>query len=120
VAGPAGTDAETVFITRHEMTIEISNGRYEAKNGVVVLWRRNTCASVGTADSCSAHIADATHNSVENVDEICVRGTDAPRRTGGTALKNNMQTNSSEQSSGSEECRFISPSYSVVLRLGLT
>ena len=65
VADPARTDAETVFIGRHDVTIGRSNGRYKAKTGVVGLWRRNTCTSVETAESHMAHIAGAIQNGIE-------------------------------------------------------
>ena len=35
VADPAGTDAEMIFVGRHEATIGRSNGRYKVANGSV-------------------------------------------------------------------------------------
>lgn len=65
VADPAGTDAETVFVGRHDLTIERSNRRYKIENEGVGPWRRNTCYSVETAKSRAAHIASAIQNGIE-------------------------------------------------------
>jgi hypothetical protein len=93
VADPAGTDAETVFVGRHDLTIGRSNRRYKAENEFVGQWRRNTCYSVETVKSPSAHIAPATQNSIENTSKIGFSGTGAPRRIGGVVPENNVQAN---------------------------
>jgi hypothetical protein len=93
VADPAGTDAETVFVGRHEATIGRSNGRHKVENGGVGPWRRNTCYGVGLAELRTTHVAGATHNTIENIVEIDFPGTGAPRALGGQPPKNNVQTN---------------------------
>ena len=60
-ADPAGTDTEMVFVVCHDGTIGRSNDRHKVENYGVVLWRRNTCASVETAESRAPQIAGATH-----------------------------------------------------------
>jgi hypothetical protein len=82
-----------LFIVRHEATIGRSNRRHKVESDGVGLWRRNTCASVETAKSVTAHIAGATQNTIENIAEIDFPGTGAPRALGGEPLKNNVQTN---------------------------
>ncbi len=93
VADPAGTDAETIFVGRHDLTIGRSNRRYKIENGGVGPWRKNTCYSVETADPPAAHIAPATQNSIENTEEIGFPSTYAPRSIGGATPENNVQTN---------------------------
>jgi hypothetical protein len=56
-----------VFVVRHEATIGRSNGRHKVENDGVVLWRRNTCHSVETANLHTPHIAGATQNAIENI-----------------------------------------------------
>jgi hypothetical protein len=92
VADPAGTDAETVFVGCHDVTIGRSNRRYKVENEGVGLWRRNTCVSVETAGSPAAHIADAIQDSIEKAGEIRLCGTAAPRRRSGMPRENNVQT----------------------------
>jgi hypothetical protein len=67
VADPAGTDAEMVFVGRHEATIGRSNSRHKVENDGVGPWRRNTCYSVEAAELRVPHIAGATHNPIENI-----------------------------------------------------
>jgi len=93
VADPAGTDAETVFVVRHDVTIGRSNRRYKVKNGGVGPWRRNTCSSVETAGPPAAHLAGATQNTIENTGKISFCGARTPRRVGDPAPENNVQTN---------------------------
>ena len=57
VADPAGTDAEMVFVGRHEATIGRSNGRHKVENDGVGPWRRNTCCRVEAAELRTTHIA---------------------------------------------------------------
>lgn len=61
--------------------------------GGVGPWRRNTCYSVETAESRTAHIAGATQNSIENTQKIGFLGTRTPRRVGEPTPENNVQTN---------------------------
>jgi hypothetical protein len=82
-----------VFVVRHEATIGRSNRRHKVENDGVGLWRRNTCASVETAKSVTAHIAGATQNTIENIAEIDFSDAAAPRAFSGKPLKNNVQTN---------------------------
>jgi hypothetical protein len=93
VADPAGTDAEMVFVGRHEATIGRSNRRHKVENGGVVLWRRNTCYSVEAAELHTPHIAGATQNAIENIMEIDFTDASAPCPNGGQPPKNNVQTN---------------------------
>jgi len=93
VADPAGTDAKTVFVGRHDVTIGRSNRRHKVENEGVVPWRKNTCYSVEKAEPHMAHIAPATPNSIENTRKISFRGTGAPRRIGEPSPENNVQTN---------------------------
>ena len=58
------------------------------------------------------HIADATHNPIENIMEIDFSGAAAPCPYGGQPPKNNVQTTTEERSSDGEATRFILPSYS--------
>ena len=92
VTDPAGTDAEMVFVGRHEATIGRSNSRHKVENDGVGLWRRNTCHSVETAELRTTHVAGATQNTIENIVEIDFPGTGAPRALGGEPPKNNVQT----------------------------
>jgi hypothetical protein len=93
VADPAGTDAEMVFVVRHDATIGRSNGRHKVENDGVGLWRRNTCHGVGAPEPRTPHIGGATQNTIENIAEIDFSGTGAPRALGGEPPKNNVQTN---------------------------
>ena len=93
VADPAGTDAEMVFVGRHDATIGRSNGRHKVENDGVGLWRRNTCYSVEAAELRTTHVAGATQNAIENIAEIDFSDTGAPRAFGGEPPKNNVQTN---------------------------
>jgi hypothetical protein len=93
VADPAGTDAEMVFVGRHDATIGRSNRRHKVENDGVGLWRRNTCHSVETAELRTTHIGGATHNTIENIIEIDFTDAAAPRAFSGKPPKNNVQTN---------------------------
>jgi hypothetical protein len=93
VADPAGTDAEMVFVVRHEATIGRSNGRHKVENDSIGLWRRNTCHGAEAAEGRTPHIAGATQNSIENIAEIDFSGTAAPRASVCQPPKNNVQTN---------------------------
>jgi hypothetical protein len=93
VSDPPGTDAETVFVGRHEVTIGRSNRRHKVQIEGVGPWRRNTCYSVETAKLPAAHIAPATQNGIENTGRIGFPGTGAPHRIGELPPENNVQTN---------------------------
>ena len=93
VADPAGTDAEMVFVVRHDATIGRSNRRHKVENDSIVLWRRNTCCRVETAEPRTMHVAGATHNTIENIIEIDFAGASAPRPYARQPPKNNVQTN---------------------------
>ena len=93
VADPAGTDAEMVFVVRHDATIGRSNGRHKVENDGVGLWRRNTCCRVEAAELRTTHVAGATQNAIENIAEIDFSDAAAPRAFSGKPPKNNVQTN---------------------------
>jgi hypothetical protein len=93
VTDQAGTDAEMVFVGRHEATIGRSNRRHKVENDGIGLWRRNTCCRVEMAELCAPHVAAATQNAIENIAEIDFPGTGAPRALGRQPLKNHVQTN---------------------------
>jgi hypothetical protein len=93
VADPAGTDAEMVFVGRHDPTIGRSNGRHKVENEGVGPWRRNTCCRVKAAERRTTHIGSATQNAIENIAEIDFSDAAAPRAFSGKPPKNNVQTN---------------------------
>jgi hypothetical protein len=93
VADPTGTDAEMVFVVRHDATIGRSNSRHKVENDGVGPWRRNTCHSVEAVEPRTTHVAGATHNTIENIAEIDFAGTSAPCPYARQPPKNNVQTN---------------------------
>jgi hypothetical protein len=93
VADPAGTNAEMVFVVRHDATIGRSNGRHKVENDGIGVWRRNTCYRVETAKPRTTHVAGATQNAIENIMEIDFTDAGAPCPYAGQPPKNNVQTN---------------------------
>jgi hypothetical protein len=65
----AGTDAEIVFVTCHEMTIGSRNTSRKSRNATIAEERRNTYASVSASASRISHIASDVAETAGNKEE---------------------------------------------------
>lgn len=115
--GSPRPDAEIIAVfARHDRTIGTRFGPRKSFQGPVVLWRKNTCHSVETAEPATTHIAVGVHFFIENKGKHASSGTTRTARSATLALqhtaKNNVQTTTYKRSERGLKIRFILPSSS--------
>lgn len=88
----AGTDAEVVFVTYHEMTIGSRNTSRKSRDAPIAEERRNNYASVSASVSRIPHIASDAARTVGNKGESIGSAPASPHRLKPSRAKSNVQT----------------------------